>query len=254
MKVPTASNRWSIVLSGGDGQRMSPFIQRWLGHPRPKQYCSFAGGRTMLEHTLDRALDASEPERIVTVINRDHRRFLKSPRHLEIPGRIVAQPCRRDTGPGVFLPLTHVMASDSKALVAIMPSDHFIHPRKKFAALMDEAFGLAESLPGRLVLLAARPDGAEQEYGWISPGAPLPGGAALRVNGFREKPRQAQADDLYRQGGLWNTMIVVARASALWDIAHEVQPEMAGIFGALKGWLGRPEEEEALALSYQEMP
>lgn len=173
---------------------------------------------------------------------------------MKLPGRIVAQPCRRDTGPGVFLPLTHVMAQDPGALVAIMPSDHFINPPQKFAAVMDEAFLLAEKLPGWLVLLAARPDGAEQEYGWISPGAALSGGAARRVDGFREKPGQVEADALYQGGGLWNTMIVVARASALWDIGREVQPEMAGIFGALKGWIGRAEEQEALELSYQEMP
>lgn len=34
--------RWAVVLAGGDGQRMEAFIRRWLGHPRPKQYCAFS--------------------------------------------------------------------------------------------------------------------------------------------------------------------------------------------------------------------
>lgn len=247
-------NCWAVVLSGGDGQRMSPFIQRWLGRPQPKQYCAFAGGRTMLEHTIDRALDVAEPERIVTVIHRDHRRFLKRPRCLKLPGRIVEQPRRRDTGPGVFLPLTHVAARDPEALVAIMPSDHFIHPRGRFREILEEAFRLAEELPGKLVLLAARPEGADPDYGWISPGGALDGRDAFSVRGFREKPGAEEAEGLYRNGGLWNTMIVVARASSLWDIAREVQPEIAGAFGALTRWVGRAEESEAVELAYQDMP
>ena len=46
---------WSIVLGGGDGGRMTDFIQRWLGYPRPKQYCTFVGDRSLFQHTLDRA-------------------------------------------------------------------------------------------------------------------------------------------------------------------------------------------------------
>jgi mannose-1-phosphate guanylyltransferase len=75
MTIPNdRRKRWAVVLAGGDGQRMAAFIRRWLGHPRPKQYCAFSGRRTMLEHTLDRARTVVAPARIVTVINVDHRR------------------------------------------------------------------------------------------------------------------------------------------------------------------------------------
>ena len=50
-----AGRTWSIVLGGGDGGRMTDFIQRWLGYPRPKQYCTFVGDRSLFQHTLDRA-------------------------------------------------------------------------------------------------------------------------------------------------------------------------------------------------------
>ncbi len=246
--------RWALVLSGGDGQRMQAFVQRWLGYPRPKQYCAFAGKRTMLEHTCRRALDLVPPERVVTVINRDHRRYLRLPRRLRLPGKILAQPERRDTAPGVFLPLTYALARDPQALVAIMPSDHFIHPRERFRELMEEAFALAERLPGQLVLLAATPDRAEPDYGWITPGTALSPGGPRLVRGFREKPPAAEAAALHAAGGLWNTMIVVARAQALWDLAHAHHPEMTERFAALRWWLGRPEEDEALELAYRGMP
>lgn len=254
--MTTASHsrkRWAVVLAGGDGQRMESFVRRWLGHARPKQYCAFSGRRTMLEHTLDRARSAVSPSRIVTVINSDHRRFLEGPRRLDVPGRIIEQPRRCDTGPGVLLPLTHVMAQDPEALVAIMPSDHFIHPRKKFSALLNEAYYLAADLPDQVVLMSARPDGAEPDYGWISPGKALPGRVAMLVERFKEKPQAAEAAELHRRGGLWNTMIMVARVSALWDIARRSQPGMIARFDALRPWMGCAEQAEAVALAYRNM-
>ncbi|MDE2491675.1 MAG: NTP transferase domain-containing protein [Elusimicrobia bacterium] len=247
------SRRWAIVLAGGDGQRMVPFITRWLGRPRPKQYCAFAGRRTMLEHTCARALDSVPAERIVTVVNRDHRRFLSGHRRRRLPGAIVEQPERRDTGPGVFLPLARVVASDPEALVAIMPSDHFIRPRAAFREKLEEAFRLAEFLPGQIVLLAARPDAPEPDYGWIVPGSRLAGEAVL-VRRFKEKPAPEEAAELHARGGLWNTMIVVARAAALWDLAREFQPAMIERFDALRWWMGREEQDEAVALAYRGMP
>jgi mannose-1-phosphate guanylyltransferase len=245
--------RWAVVLAGGDGQRMEAFIRRWLGHPRPKQYCAFSGERTMLEHTLDRARAVVAPSRIVTVINSDHRRYVEEPRRLDVPGRIIEQPRRCDTGPGVFLPLTHVMSQDPEALVAIMPSDHFIHPQDKFTRLLNEAFLLADDLPEKVVLLSARPDSAEPDYGWISPGKPLSGGGAVQVEKFKEKPKGAEAAELHRRGGLWNTMIMVARVSALWDIARRSQPAMIARFDALRPCMGRARQAEAVALAYRSM-
>jgi mannose-1-phosphate guanylyltransferase len=255
MNLPSDSRKkWVVVLAGGDGRRMEAFIARWLGHPRPKQYCSFSGRRTMLEHTLDRARSVVSPARIVTVINSDHRRYMKEPRPLDVPGRIVEQPRRCDTGPGVFLPLTHVMARDPEALVAIMPSDHFIHPREKFGALLNEAYSLAADLPDQVVLLSACPDSAEPDYGWISPGNALPGRGAMLVEKFKEKPQSAQAAELRGRGGLWNTMIMVARVSAIWDIARRSQPAMVARFDALRRSMGSEDEKKSIAAAYEQMP
>ena len=247
-------NRWSIVLSGGDGERMKPFIRRWLGHSRPKQYCAFTDRRTMLEHTLDRAARAAGPQRVVTVVNSDHHIYLQRPRRLNIPGRLIAQPRRCDTGPGVFLPLSVVMAQDPKALVAVMPSDHFIHSKAAFQTILNEAFELATYLPRKIILLAAEPDAPEPDYGWITPGPRLIRSRASLVDRFKEKPHPAESEELHRGGSLWNTMIVVAQASALWESAQALHPEMASRFQALRPWIGTPVEAEAGDMVYRGMP
>jgi mannose-1-phosphate guanylyltransferase len=37
----------------------------------------------------------------------------------------------RETGAGIFFPLTHIRADDSQATVVIYPSDHFVHLESK---------------------------------------------------------------------------------------------------------------------------
>jgi len=245
--------RWAIVLAGGSGSRMQAFTKRWLGHPRPKQYCAFTGRRTMLEHTLERASAAAGSWRVVTIIDPKHKEYLLAPRRMRVPGHIIEQPQPRDTGPGVFLPLARVLAQDSEAIVALMPSDHFIFPRKRFLALLEEAYLLAERLPEDLVLLAARPDSPESDYGWILPGAPIPDSRALRVSLFREKPGHDDAVELRRQGALWNTMIVTTRAATLWEVGRRFQPGMIRRFEALMGRIGLPDQSEAVTEAYRGM-
>ena len=91
------------------------------------------------------------------------------------------------------------------------------------------------------------------DYGWISPGKALPGRGAMLVEKFKEKPQSAEAAELHGRGGLWNTMIMVARVSALWDIARRFQPAMIARFEALRPHMGRAGQAEAVATAYRAM-
>ena len=52
---PSHSNAvWSVILAGDEGKRTRPFIHEWLGYSKPKQYCTFVGSRSMLQHTLSK--------------------------------------------------------------------------------------------------------------------------------------------------------------------------------------------------------
>ena len=94
-----SSGRWSIVLAGGEGERLRSWTEKRFGSHRPKQYCSFDGRQSMLEHTLDRATAASGPHRLVTVIGAGHRRFLAELAS-NPTGRVIEQPCRECRGTG----------------------------------------------------------------------------------------------------------------------------------------------------------
>ncbi|MFZ0428987.1 MAG: sugar phosphate nucleotidyltransferase [Acidobacteriota bacterium] len=256
---------WSIVLAGGEGTRMCPLIQRWLGKPRPKQYCCFYGTRTLLSCTLDRFRKLMDPGRIVTVIGRGHRSFLDSEAP---PGPVIEQPWSRGTGPGVFLPAAYILAGDPEAVVVVSPSDHFVSPEDAFVRRVREAIDLIHREPERIVLIGACPAGPEPEYGWIEPdkeGAVCPaqlGPAGFRqVKSFREKPSVFEAKHCFSCGHYWNTMIVVARLQALWTEARRVRPRTMRRFETLLrllelirgGYLPEESAQQALAGLYENL-
>lgn len=254
------SRVWPLVLSGGEGQRMRPFVRQWLGEERPKQYCAFFGDSSMLSQTWGRAEAlAGGPGRVVTVVGSGHWRFL-DPRERP-PGPVLEQPGDCGTAPGVFLPLTLVAARDPGATVVVLPADHFVHPRERFQAQVAEACEHASGLPGRVVIVGARPRAADPDYGWIVLGPQARGCRMRRVDGFEEKPAAERARQIAGAGGLLSTMVVAARVDTLWRLGERLLPGMMRGFQSLLRDLRHPPEElpeacvaEAIARAYRRMP
>ncbi|MBI2820652.1 MAG: NTP transferase domain-containing protein [Acidobacteria bacterium] len=256
---PVGFRRWAIVLAGGEGERMRSYTMRCFGRPRPKQYCTFVGSRSMLQHTLDRAGRLVPSDQIVTVIGKDHRAFLQASCRSPFPGRVIEQPANRDTAPGILLAAAYIQAADPAATVLIFPSDHFISPEARFLRHAGQAALLAEQHPGSIVLLGATPRSPEVEYGWVRPGRSLAGpheSAPRAVSAFREKPDAAEAARFYRSGYLWNTMIMATSLVTLWSLGRYFLPKTTERFQSLgsviavvnRGAAGR--EHESLALSH----
>lgn len=253
----TRGHLWSIVLAGGDGVRTSAFIRRWLGSAKPKQYCAFVGTRSMFQHTLDRASLLTPWERVVVVAARHHQPEVWHQLDGRPVGIVLLQPENRDTAAGIFLPLAYILARDPGASVAVYPSDHFIYPKDRFVSAVEHAARGSELLGGRPVLLAARPDSLELEYGWIRPGrflgwtgdAPI-----LAVDGFVEKPDEAAARRAKDSGGLWNTMVLAAGGKQLWDLGRDCFPEVMGLFDRLTRAIDTTDEPKVLSAIYETMP
>jgi mannose-1-phosphate guanylyltransferase len=248
---------WSIILAGGNGERISADIHRWMGRSIPKQYCVFTGTRSMLQHTLARADALAPREHQLTVVARSHHveaqiQLANRPR-----GTVITQPANRNTVAGVFLPLTHIYKRDPGATVVIYPSDHFIYPENSFIELTAHAVEAAEDLQHRLVLLGVQAESIDLDFGWIRPGQVLwkSGSYTVRaVNQFLEKPLGADAVAIRKSGGVWNTLIVAARARTLWRLGWEFFPEIMLLFERLHGAIGTSNEESVLDSIYEAMP
>ncbi len=248
---------WSIILAGGEGKRTRPFIQEWLGCSIPKQYCTFVGSRSMLQHTLDRADRLGTPHQKVTVVAEQHLPYVRETFNKEQAGEMILQPQNCDTAAGIFLPLTYVRAWDPKAIVAIFPSDHFVFPEDRFVETVRRATRAIRVLQDRLLLLGVRPTHLELDYGWVNVGGILGwnGSSCLRqVDSFVEKPSPLAALQAMSNGALWNTLVMVAKVDTLWRLGWQCIPVIMERFERLGKTIGTVHESQTLHRLYRNMP
>jgi mannose-1-phosphate guanylyltransferase len=257
-KISENSNSlWSLVLAGGHGERLRSYTEHRFGAYRPKQYCAFMGNRSMIQHTWKRAKALCPPQRIVTVMDQSHWGYVRTQLMQESLGRVVWQPENRGTGAGVFLPLSYIRSHDPNANVVLWPSDHFVFPIDPMLQAIRQAVSLVQEQPQRMVLLTVPPQSREKEYGWVLPGARVSHSEGLRareVRRFVEKPPEAQLGEIAREGGQWNTLVLIANVNTLWEAGRQCIPEVVVPLEKHADRIGTSSEHQMLMHLYRTMP
>jgi mannose-1-phosphate guanylyltransferase len=218
-----------VVLAAGEGKRLEPYVQEFIGEPLPKQYVQLVGSHSMLENTFQRVEKLIPPERLFTVVSRQHLLHPEARRQLASRSRdtLVVQPANKDTGPGILLPLMFVYKRCPDAIVAIFPSDHFVREEDRFMDHVNIAVKAVERDGSQMILLAIESHEPEPEYGYILPCTEfgkLCHFGTKRVAAFLEKPSMELASKLVSEGALWNTMTMVFKVHTLLQLVRYVHP------------------------------
>jgi mannose-1-phosphate guanylyltransferase len=247
VSLPTfRPRRWCVILAGGDGRRLLPVTRQITGDERPKQFCALTGGETLLDQTRRRVARIVPKDQTLLVLTRTHEPFYSS----QVAGTdvrlVVAQPYNHGTAPAIAWSLIRLRQMDPDGLVAFFPSDHHFDDDDAFVASIESAFLHAESDAGRVVLLGVTPDAPEQSYGWIEPGERLASSGVFEVRRFWEKPPRKIASRLMRNGGLWNSFIMIGRVSAFLGLVRKTLPSL---LMALES-----SDDEALSGVYSSIP
>jgi mannose-1-phosphate guanylyltransferase len=257
--APEERLRAAVVLAGGSGRRLESYVRRLRGDALPKQYVPLYGTHSLLERTFTRVERLVPPDRIMTVVTRDHLRYADACRQLA--GRptntVIVQPLNRDTAPGLLLPLAYLQRRSEDALVAVFPSDHHVSNDGGLMQHVNTAFRIVESRPELIVLLGVRPDVPETDYGYVVPGSSMvvDGRADVRsVRRFIEKPTSRRADELIQQGALWNTSILVFRLQMFLDLMWCVAPTLSIRFMEIVDAIDTPRAHDVIDGIYQGMP
>lgn len=247
---------WGIVLAGGEGVRMRQFIRQCYGLSSPKQYVTFTGSRSMVEHTLHRVERFIPSQRILIVVNPRHRQEIQQQLSGRPKGTVISQPSNQDTAAGILLPLVHILKKDPIAHVAIFPSDHFVLEENAFIRQVLMADRIVQGRPEETVLLGVQAEGPEVEYGWIEPTEPLNGlrlGSVRRIRRFLEKPDPETARMFFQLGFLWNTFIIVSKAITLARMAARCVPDIWRSFERIFAAVGTGSEHSVVEREYGAM-
>lgn len=216
-----AEQPWAIVLAGGDGTRLQGLTRIIEGDSRPKQFSRIFGGCSLLGQTRERLRPVFSDDRILFVVTKNHDSFYSTELADVDRSRVLEQPANRGTGVAIIAALLQVWNQEPDAIVGLFPSDHYYSDDEAFAETVQRGIEVSAKHNESIVLVGAKPQWPEVEYGWIEPGAAVGNGGdkpVFGVNRFCEKPPLTEAHELMKQGGMWNTFVTIGHAAAFLEL------------------------------------
>ena len=245
---------WSLVLAGGEGSRLRTLTTTPCGTSVPKQFCTFNGERTLLEDAIERAKSITSAARTCVVVAAKHRHWWSSPLAQLPKANVLVQPFNRGTAIGILYPLLHILVRDPHARLVILPSDHYVRQEKLLQRSARSAVELLVHDTDAPILLGLEPEEPDPELGYIIPGERgIDGGQSIQR--FIEKPSPHLAREIIRQGGLWNTFIIVASGQGLLNLFEHRYPKLVEDMRSVVALLERePEDTAELSELYEQSP
>jgi mannose-1-phosphate guanylyltransferase len=243
----------AVILAGGRGTRFWPRSRTRT----PKQLLNIIGKETMLEQTVARLRPLIPPERIWTVTNAEQAAAVRKQLPAAARKRILIEPAGVNTAAAIGLAAIHVQhAVGSDALLAVLPSDHFIAQPEKYRKIITAALDAARE-PGRMVVLGIPPTRPDTGFGYIERmGDPIDvqGFPVLAVRRFTEKPALELAKQYFASGNYhWNAGMFFWRVSTFLENLQRFLPKTHAALETLAGPIGTRNYERKLRHIYPKL-
>jgi mannose-1-phosphate guanylyltransferase len=215
------SKVYAVIMAGGAGTRFWP-ASRAL---RPKQLLPLSGGAPLLAETVRRLAPLVTEDRVI-VVTGEH---LAEGTSQAVPGvpkdQILKEPAPRNTAPCIAWANAVVNRLDPEAVVAVLPSDHFIGDEPAFRKVLEQA--IASARGGRVTTIGIVPTRPETGYGYIELGDEL-GNGVRKVARFVEKPNRETAEKfLAGKRHLWNAGMFFFRVKDMSALVAKHLPDLA---------------------------
>jgi mannose-1-phosphate guanylyltransferase len=237
-------------MAGGSGTRFWPASRQ----ATPKQLLPLAGGahESLLAATVRRLAQLIPAERV----------YIATGAHLveavasALPGvpraQILAEPAPRNTAPCIGWASATIARQDRDAVVAVLPSDHFVAREEEFRTVLARAIGAADQ--GHLVTVGVVPTRPETGYGYIELAGELTPGVFAAAR-FVEKPDRARAQAFVAgKKHLWNAGMFFFKTGVMRDAIAKHLPDLASGLTSLDEAAARNEEPSALTRIFPGFP
>ncbi|RYC47833.1 mannose-1-phosphate guanylyltransferase/mannose-6-phosphate isomerase [Pectobacterium zantedeschiae] len=211
-----------VIMAGGSGTRLWPLSRALY----PKQLLALHSDVTMLQATISR-LAGFESEAPLVICNEAHRFIVAEQlRELRCEGKIILEPCGRNTAPAIAVAALQAMRSspDVDPILLVLAADHVIENEAAFTLAVNQAQQLTAL--GKLITFGIVPTEAHTGYGYIRRGISV-NDAAFTVDCFVEKPDASTAEAYVSSGDYyWNSGMFMFKASVYLNALKEYRPDI----------------------------
>ena len=244
---------YAVIMAGGSGTRLWPRSRR----DRPKQFHSLTSDRSLLQETVARLEPLIDADHIYVIANKSHVKPIKEQLG-ELPdSHIIAEPYSKNTAPAVGTMAVILHERDPDAIMAVLPSDHFLAKGEEFRRLL----GLVEDVirdDEFLLTIGIKPTYPETGYGYIEIGneyKEIGDDKVFWVKSFKEKPDPGTAQQYVASWRyVWNSGMFVWKASTILKLFEKHAPEIYKGLERFRAALGTPREADELKEAYKGFP
>lgn len=214
-----------VIMAGGKGERFWPLS---IGRV-PKPFLNITGDKTLIRLTIERAMRIVPITKIYVVLEKEHIAFARRQLPFLPAGNFIVEPEEKDTAPCIGLAATTLLRKDDKAVMIVLPADHYITDIDGFKKTVKDGVKVARA-GDYLVTTGIRPTRPETGYGYVRVSGKLhPAGDAqcYGVEHYVEKPDIGRARKYCKDSRYyWNAGIFVWQAKTVMESMKHHMPEL----------------------------
>ena len=236
-----------VILSGGSGTRLWPLSNAVQSKQFLRVLDGPSGEKESMLQRVYRQLEAAGISKgnISIITGSKQADYIR--RQVGTETVLIEEPERRNTFPAISLAALHLAEcqhAECDEPVVVMPAD--VYAEQGYFETLKEMAKICESDEAELVLMGIRPERASDQFGYIVPkqssdsdnrfvtesledGPGKKGSCAnrvVKVSHFVEKPSVSHAEELIKQGALWNGGVFVFRLSWMLERIRQIAPEV----------------------------
>lgn len=247
---------YALILAGGGGTRLWPKSRE----KTPKQFLPLFNKQTLTQITLRRLTQIVPwPKIYVVTVSEAYKKEIIREIPSIVPGNIIVEPQRRETGPAHGLGALYIYQKDPEAVIITESADRLVRPIPLYLKTLLHAAKVAFK-EKRLIAMGIEPRYPHSGLGHIKKGSRVKPDPTLSTKFFKlekfvEKPPLEMAIKYTKSGEyLWNAGQFVWRADTLLSSLEKNSSDVYRQLEAIRPAIGTKNEVSVVKNCYEKMP